>query len=338
MMHPIRGCLLQRVRLPTPPIHHSAKGKHTFFAGLQLISSEPAGWADERNHGKAWMNTLRLAGPLVACLGVFWTQKAIDQKGGLLDIQPERLYVTFGETLKKLSCGHSGLLADIYWMRAVQYYGGKRIDNSKDFNLLGPLVGIATTPDPRLVHVYRFGAIFLSERETGANQPQEAISLLNKGIQHNPGRWELYQDPGLVYYSYLKDFNRAAEVFLTGSQLPGAPEWMRTFAADLLARGGDRHAAQFLWRQVYESSGNPRIRENAAEHLMGLAASGDIEALQQWVSEVEKERGIRVPEFDSLVRLGLLKAVPLDPKGFPYVIDPQSGKVGFSPHSTVHRY
>ncbi len=148
--------------------------------------------------------------------------------GSLLDAQPERLYVTSGETLKKLSFGHAGLRADIYWMRAVQYYGGKRIDNSRDFHLLGSLIGIATTLDPRLNHAYRFGANFLSEREVGADQPLEAISLLN--------------------------------------------------------------------------------------------------------------RGIKLSKHDSLVRLGLLKAVPLDPKGFPYVIDPLSGKVGLSPQSTVRRY
>ena len=150
---------------------------------------------------------------LMLCLGVYWVQKAIDQESSLMGPPRETLYLTSGETLKKVSLGHSGLLADIYWMRAVQYYGGKRLDDSSDFELLGPLIRIATTIDPHLLHAYRFGAIFLSERETGADRPEEAVPLLEKAIRHNPGRWELYRDLGFVYHWYLEDFNKAAEVF-----------------------------------------------------------------------------------------------------------------------------
>ena len=42
----------------------------------------------------------------------------------------EVLYVSSPKLLKRASLGYSGLLADIYWTRAVQYYGGKQHQNT----------------------------------------------------------------------------------------------------------------------------------------------------------------------------------------------------------------
>ena len=37
----------------------------------------------------------------------------------------EVIYVSSPKLLKRLSLGYNGLLADLYWTRVVQYYGGK---------------------------------------------------------------------------------------------------------------------------------------------------------------------------------------------------------------------
>ena len=37
----------------------------------------------------------------------------------------EVLYMPSGKSVKRLSLGYSSLLADIYWTRAVQYFGNK---------------------------------------------------------------------------------------------------------------------------------------------------------------------------------------------------------------------
>ena len=101
---------------------------------------------------------------IVACLGIYWLQSAIDRQTGSIHHNEEALYWPSGKVLKALSLGHYGLIADIYWMRAVQYYGGKRLQNAKQFELLEPFIDIATTLDPQLLHAYRFGSIFLSEK------------------------------------------------------------------------------------------------------------------------------------------------------------------------------
>ena len=42
--------------------------------------------------------------------------------------EEERLYVT-GNTLKRMSLGFNGLVADWYWMRSLQYVGQKVINH-----------------------------------------------------------------------------------------------------------------------------------------------------------------------------------------------------------------
>ena len=203
------------------------------------------------------MNRVPLTLLLLTAIGVYWTQRAIDARVGQFRNTEEVLYLPSGKVIKTLSLGHNGLLADIYWMRAVQYYGGKRLKNEKRFDLLAPLIGIATTLDPQLIHAYRFGAIFLSERSpVGAEQPEKALALLKQGIERNPDEWQLYRDLGFVYYCYLQDYKKGAEAFLEGSKNPKSAAWMKTFAAELMAKGGSRESARFLWLQFYDTADN----------------------------------------------------------------------------------
>ena len=63
-----------------------------------------------------------------------------------------------------MSLGYDGLLADIYWTRAVQYFGSKHHEGSRNFDLLAPLLEITTTLDPHLLVAYEYGANFLAPK------------------------------------------------------------------------------------------------------------------------------------------------------------------------------
>jgi len=285
------------------------------------------------------MNTVALMLLVLAGSSVYWSQRAIDSRAGHFRSTEEVLYLPSGKVIKTLSLGHNGLLADIYWMRAVQYYGGKRLKNQKRYDLLDPLIGIATTLDPQLIHAYRFGAIFLSEKSpVGAEQPEKAVALLKRGIEQNPIEWQLYRDLGFVYYWYLQDYKMAADAFLEGSKNPKSAAWMKTFAAELLAKGGSRDSARFLWQQFYDTADNEQMKQNAKENLLRLQALDEIDLLQEFIGKVEARSGRPVQSIEELFRLGLLKQLPLDPKGFTYSYDPQTRKVQLSPESKVRRF
>ena len=163
------------------------------------------------------------------------------------------------------------------------------------------------------------------------------MALLKRGIEQNPDEWQLYRDLGFVYYWYLQDYKKGAEAFLEGSKNPKAATWMKTFAAELMAKGGSRESARFLWQQFYDTADNAQMKRNAKENLLRLQALDDMDVLRDLISKIEARLGRPVESIEELVKLGLIKQ-PLDPKGFTYVYNPQTRTVELSPDSTVRRF
>ena len=84
-------------------------------------------------------------------MSVPFIQNAVDARRGRYQAQEEVLYLWSGQHVRRLVPGLEDLFADIYWLRTVQYFGGQRaFAEGKRFDLLGPLVDITTTLDPRL--------------------------------------------------------------------------------------------------------------------------------------------------------------------------------------------
>jgi len=112
--------------------------------------------------------------PLMLLPAVPLAQMRVDRALGSLRSQEEVLYLWSGDHVKRLCLGFEGVMADIYWLRTVQYFGGQRaFSRSKDFSLLEPLIDITVSLDPRFEIAYRYGAIFLSEpKPLGAGRPE----------------------------------------------------------------------------------------------------------------------------------------------------------------------
>src|SRR3954468_22223116 len=105
------------------------------------------------------------------------------------------LYIPSPKLLKFMSLGYTGLVADIYWTRVVQYFGSKHQVGSRQYQLLAPLLDITTTLDPHLIVAYQFGSTFLAQKPPeGAGQPEIAVDLIEHGIQANPDTWQLYYE------------------------------------------------------------------------------------------------------------------------------------------------
>jgi hypothetical protein len=232
-------------------------------------------------------------------------------------------YVTSGATLGRLSLGYGGLLADLYWTRAVEYFGRQAMAGKGDFQDLGRLLGITTELDPHLLIAYRFGAIFLAGKPPqGAGRPDEALRLIRRGIAANPAYWPLWQDLGFIYYWDLKDYAEAARAFETGSRAPGAGLWMKTLAASVASEGGDLETSRALWFEVYAQAENASIRRSAQDHLAALKAAEDIEQLDALLAGFARREGHAAHSLDDLVRAGLLPARPIDPSGIRYELGP----------------
>lgn len=248
--------------------------------------------------------------------------RAVDQVRTGATLQ-EVLYISSPKILKRLSLGYDGLLADVYWTRAVQYFGRRVTAEAKpDYSLLGPLLEITTTLDPHLIVAYQFGANFLAPKPPlGADMPQQALNLIDHGIRNNPMEWRLYRDKGLIYYLELKDYARAAEAFERGSEIPHAHPFLKLMAAKMAQHAGEADTARMLWLSVYQTT-NKDIKANAVAHLRAIQVDEDVPVLDELVAKYRSQKGHLPSSFFDLVSAGMLRGIPVDPVGHPYRLMP----------------
>lgn len=249
-----------------------------------------------------------------------------------------QLWVQSGPLMQRLALGYDNLVADVYWMRAVVYYGGKRLSEGreKNYDLLYPLLDLVTTLDPHFRVAYRFGAIFLTEAfPNGPGRPDLAVRLLENGIARDHRRWEYFHDIGFVHYWWLRDFTAAAEWFRKGAREPGAPAWLEPLAATTLAQGGDRQSSRFLWTQLLEASDAEWIKRNARARLQQLDAMDVIDELNRIAARFAARAGRPPASWRELVTAERLRGIPLDPAGTPYVLDPRTGRIDLDRQSPI---
>lgn len=260
--------------------------------------------------------------------------------GALGGFEPGRrvLWVRSPSVLGRLVLAFDALAADVYWVRAVQFYGDTKLSKEKDknYDLLFPLLDMTTSLDPQFSIAYRFGAILLSEpMPNGPERPDLAIALLEKGIRQTPDRWEYYHDAGFVEYWWRQDNEKAAAWFLRASKVPGAPEWLPQVAATVLAEAGARESARDLWIRMAESD-QEWMRQAAERGLMRLDAERAVAELQAIVNRFYDDAGRFPASWVELVQAGRVRGVPLDPSGEPYVLDPVSGAVDVASTSPLY--
>ncbi len=261
-----------------------------------------------------------------AFIGSVFLLRRVDQvrTGATLE---EVLYISSPQAVKRLSLGYGGLLADIYWTRAVQYYGSKHHAGAQRFDLLAPLLEITTALDPQLLVAYEYGANFLAAKPpNGAGMPERAIALEEYGIRNNPDAWQLYYNKGFIHYMELKDYAGAAASFARGAQLPNAHPFMAMLAGQMAQHAGDRQMARLMWSTSYQTTKDKDVRANAVAHLRALQVDEDVTNLEALTARYQQQTGLFPFSFAELQAAGMLQGTPRDPLGHTYKLMP-NGRV-----------
>jgi hypothetical protein len=271
----------------------------------------------------SWKRTILLTALLLACLfGATQQLRRVQALRPTARIE-EVLYVSSPDFVRRISLGYTGLAANIYWTRAVQYFGRKHIIQATRFDLLDPLLRLTTALDPHLVVAYHFGSVFLAQKPPyGAGEPYKAIDLVTRGIEQNPKEWKLWVDLGFIHYMELNDLVSAAQALEQGSKIPEAHPFLKTTAASLAQRGGDAVTARALWKFAVENTKDEYIRENAIKHLRALEVDEVVPKLEAVVRVFRHRTGAQPKSFAELVAAGWLRRTPLDPLGIPYKLTP----------------
>ena len=269
-------------------------------------------------------STIIAAAVLIATfIGSVLALQQVDSERGEQATLEEVLYIPSSKVLKRMSLGYSGLLADIYWTRAVQYYGDKRREDAMRYDVLAPLLDITTDLDPHLIVAYEYGSVFLSQKPpAGAGEPDKAVALVEKGIRANPDYWRLYFTLGFIHYLDRKDYKAAQQAFEKGSENPHAYAWMKVMAADMAQHAGEPALAMEIWKRLYENSEDKMIRENAAQHIAAIRVDQSIPELERRVAMYRQATGHLPATWADLVRARVLPGIPVDPAGTAYKLMP----------------
>jgi len=231
-----------------------------------------------------------------------------------------------GRKLKGFALGAEGLLADWYWIRALQYIGSKILKNEnadldiEDLRplkprLLYPLLDNATDLDPKFMSAYSYGAIVLP-----AIDQSSAIKFTEKGIASNPDAWRLYHYLGYIYWRQ-KDYENAARAYEQGAAIAGSPPFMRQMVASMRSQGGSRETARAIYSQILAEATDQQTRSAAEFRLMELDSLDERDAIRAAL-HAQKEKTGKCPSRLSEI-LPLLRSVQL-PSGKDFRINPSS--------------
>ena len=256
------------------------------------------------------------------------SQIRVDRRLESLGPPPDTRSVWTGPVVRAFSFGFRDVLADLYWLRAIQYYGREKIGGAADSYVdLLPLLDTAAELDPRYLIVYRYGAVFLSEAPpAGAGRPKDGVAFLAKGADRNPHQWQLRQDQGLFTALYLNDPNRASEILMRASEIPNAPPWMQSLAALVLTNGGELEGAIRLWQLLAEQAPPGPMRENAESQLMVARNRLLAKQVEQQVRAYKEKTGEGALSLNDLFARGAI-STNVDLAGVPFQYLEETGRV-----------
>jgi len=186
--------------------------------------------------------------------------------------------------------GFRALVADLLWIRAHSAW------EATQWGRMALLFNNVTALQPRAITFWDLAAWHMAWNASVAaredrRQPREALRIkaqreyfdigrdfLERGIQNNPDRYQLYLTLGNLYKEKYEDHAKAAEQYRLAAQVPDAPTYVHRFA-------------------VYELALVPGKEKEAYNQLLALYLKGQEERLPTLISNLKRlQVSLQIPE------------------------------------------
>lgn len=220
------------------------------------------------------------------------------------------------DVIKVADLGLHNAAADLFWLAAIQYFGG---GDSTTYEKLDDYLFLATDLDPKFAYPYAFGVLILP----AFKQMDRGIEIAEKGINNKVQDWRISYYLATIYYLNKDDPGSAAKYFDMAANTPGAPDGIQKVAANFGMSKDKRDQTIKIWQGIYETSADEVVKERAKNYIIHLEI---MNLLDQASEEYNKRNGKYPADINDLVTGRILTAIPPDPFGFEFSID-QSGKV-----------
>jgi len=249
-------------------------------------------------------------------------QYRIEKSNDNFDIIEQSLLVS-SSSLKKMSLGYDAFVADIYWIRALQYF-----TNTKDFyekaEQLYKYFDIITDLDPKFVNAYRFGGSFLAEKyPIGLSEIELGIKLFDKGRRNNPENYRIVLDEAFVYFIYTKDYEKASELFNEASEIISSENRkssLKGMAALALSKAGNIELSKKIWTYIYKTSTNESRKKFALGNIKELRTMEIENKLTQDLNRYYSDKGFFPENIDALLEYSNFSTIPEDTIGGEFII------------------
>jgi len=240
-------------------------------------------------------------------------------------------YLPSSGAARMASLGQRLLLADLYWLSAVQYIGEKEgLAAQRGWERLLPLLELVTDLDPRHGYAYQTGGIVLST----VGRLDESDAILRKGIERGPPYWTFGYYLAFNAWFYRGDYDAAARWAEVAARTPGASPNVSHLALSLASKRGTPEQAIQLLEELRAAVPDAAIAARFDEQLKLAMLERDAQTLERAIAEYQARTGLRVLHLSQLLVAGLVPRLPQDPFGGEYVLDPSDGRV----HSSANPF
>jgi len=218
------------------------------------------------------------------------------------------------EVLQFISADHKQLVAASVMGKVVLYFGGlfmkspTEIAEPPDFPAMSRTIHAALKVDPYNMDGYYFAQAVLV---WDVKQYKIANDLLEYGMKYRTWDWSLPNFAGFNYAYFLKDYNKAAQMYQRVAKLTGNPFSM-SLAGRYLQQAGKTEMAIAYLSDMEKGARDPAIRKN---FQIRLQAFREVLAVEQARDRFKTERGALPARIEDLVAAGYLPELPVDPYG-----------------------
>lgn len=143
------------------------------------------------------------------------------------------MYIPSGEFLRVSALGHPALVADLLWIRTINYFGLHALGD-RNYAFLPSLIKAINVLDPDWEFPFHFAGIILG---TEAGMVREANKILVDASEKFPDEWEFPFYLGFNYFHTLQNSHCGAKYIFRASSLPGSPAYLKPLAAKLSKEG-----------------------------------------------------------------------------------------------------
>lgn len=235
------------------------------------------------------------------------------------------LFVPRPELARATALGFDGVLADYYWLQAIQIVGSDALPEQRA-DVLAALIDVVTTLDPRVDHPYRFAAVWLTDREASV---RKANALLERGIEAHPHDWRNRFYLGFNHFFYLAEPLAAADALEGAISLPGAPLYLHRLVARLKSAEAGLEVAEAFLHELLRGETNPHAQEQLEKALAEIATERLARVLDAARSAYRERHGRDIASVDDLVSgpAPILRALPPEPHGGGWALDPTTDRI-----------